>query len=142
MGVLGFGASAWEVAPRDEFIGWTEAERKANLHRVVNNARFLISPWVRVNNLASSLLGLATRQLVFDWLRVYKYRPVLLETFVDQFFLGTSCRAANWVYLGQTSGRGKKQPKKRRPRRDSPIKAIFVYPLCRDFRRYLGVVRP
>ncbi len=142
LGALGFGASAWKVAPRDKFIGWTEPQRKENLHLVVNNARFLILPWVKVKYLASSLLGLVSRQLPGDWLDVYNYRPVLLETFVDEFFLGTSYRAANWIYLGQTTGRGKKQPKKRRVRRDSPIKSILVYPLCRDFRRYLGVVQP
>ncbi len=111
LGVLGFGASAWKIAPRDEFIGWTEAQRKEHLQLVVNNARFLILPWVKVKYLASSLLGLAARQLICDWLRVYQYRPVLLETFVDEFFLGTSYRAANWVYLGQTTGRGKNNPK-------------------------------
>ena len=140
LGLLGFGASAWKVGPRDEFIGWTESERKAHLHLVVNNARFLILPWVRVKNLASHLLSLAAKKLVDDWLRIYNYQPVLLETFVDECFLGTSYRAANWIFLGQTTGRGKKQGRGRR-RRDFPIKSIFVYPLCRDFRRLLGVER-
>lgn len=140
LGALGYGAAAWRVAPRDRFIGWSDEERVKNLHLVVNNARFLILPWVRVRNLASSLLGMASRRLPDDWEEVYSYRPVLLETFVDEIFWGTCYRASNWIYLGQTKGRGKKERRGRR--RDSPIKSIFVFPLRKDFRYHLGVTGP
>lgn len=142
LAVLGFSAAAWRVAPRDEFIGWTEAQRQAQLHRVVNHSRFLILPWVRVRNLGSSLLSLAARQLPDDWSATYHYRPVLLETFVDERFRGTCYRAANWLELGQTTGRGKTQPRPRRRRHDAPIKTVFVYPLRRDFRQWLAVDPP
>ena len=108
LAVLGFGAAAWSLAPRDRFIGWTVAERQAHLHLIVGNARFLIPPWVRVRYLASSLLALAARQLPADWERIYAYRPVLLETFVERpRHVGTCYKAANWICVGQTQGRGK-----------------------------------
>ena len=126
----------------NEFIGWTEAQHQAQLHRVVNHSRFLILPWVRVRNLGSSLLSLAARQLPDDWSAVYHYRPVLLETFVDERFRGTCYRAVNWLELGQTTGRGKTQSRPRRRRHDAPIKTVFVYPLRRDFRQWLVVDPP
>jgi len=138
LGALGFGAAAWKVAARDIFIGWSERERRDNLHLVVNNARFLILPWVRVRNLASSLLGMAAKRLADDWEGVYRYRPVLIETFVDEIFWGTCYRAANWIHVGETTGRGKR--KKAGRRKDSPFKAVFLYPLRKDFRAHLGVM--
>ena len=93
LGVLGFGAAAWKIAPRDEFIGWSPEQRQARLHLVVNNARFLLLPWVSIRFLASSVLALAAR---------YACRPLLLETFVgSERFAGTSYRAANWIYVAQ-----------------------------------------
>ena len=80
LALLGFGASAWQVAPQDHFIGWSHQQRQSNLHLVVNNARFLILPWITSKNLASMILGKVTRQLPDDWNRRYHYRPVLLET--------------------------------------------------------------
>lgn len=133
--VLGFGAAAWKVAPRDRFIGWTAEQRVQNLPQVVNNARFLILPWVRSRNLASRLLALVARRLPRDWQRRYDYRPVLLETFVDsERFLGTCYRAANWIGVGQTQGRGKLD---RQHEHALPVKQVFVYPLDRHFRRRL-----
>ena len=100
---LGFGASAWKVKPRDQLIGWTTDQRQRNLHLVVNNARFLIPPWIHCKNLASRILALVSRRLPDDWQARYAYRPVLLETFVEKpRFTGTSYKAANWQHLGDT----------------------------------------
>ena len=93
--LLGFGAAAWQTAPRDRFIGWTHEQRKANLHLVVNNARFLILPWVRSHNLASMILAKTAKTLPDHWQSMYNVRPVLLETFVEKpRFQGTCYRAA------------------------------------------------
>lgn len=133
--LLGFGASAWKIKPRDDCIGWTPEQRRRNLHLVVNNARFLIVPWVKCQNLASRILALISRRLADDWHARYAYRPVLLETFVERpRFTGTCYKAANWRYLGDTQGRGKLDA---RHQYGEPIKSIWVYPLAQDFRRQL-----
>jgi hypothetical protein len=130
--LLGFGAAAWSCAPRDHFIGWSHAQRKRNLHRVVNNARFLILPWVQSKNLASMLLAMAAKQLPHDWWAQYHYRPLLLETFVEKpRFQGTCYKAANWRYLGHTKGRGKLGPS---GKQSVPIKDLWVLPLDRAFK--------
>ncbi len=135
LGALGFGAAAWKTAPRDRFIGWTPQQQRARLHLVVNNARFLILPWVSVRYLASHVLARAARQLPADWQARYAYRPLLLETFVERpRFTGTCYRAANWTLVGQTQGRGKLD---RHTLRDKPIKDIYLYPLDRRFREIL-----
>jgi len=135
LAALGFGAAAWKVAVRDTFIGWTSAQRVLRLSLIVNNARFLILPWVHSKNLASKLLALVAKRLPDDWHARYNYRPVLLETFVDcQRFRGTCYRAANWTYVGQTQGRGKLD---RHHLRTLPIKNIFLYPLIKNFRQIL-----
>ncbi len=132
LAVLGFGASAWKVAPRDRFIGWTTLQRQARLHLIVNNARFLILPWITSHNLASRILAASAKQLPRDWQARYGYTPVLLETFVEQArFKGTCYRAANWIHVGQTQGRGKLD---RYTRRLLPVKKIFLYPLAKHFR--------
>jgi hypothetical protein len=132
---LGFGASAWKVKPRDQSIGWTSEQRRRNLHLIVNNARFLILPWIHCRNLASHVLALISRRLAEDWYARYAYRPVLLETFVEKpRFAGTCYKAANWQYLGDTQGRGKLDTLHRNA---LPIKSIWIYPLVRDFRRHL-----
>jgi hypothetical protein len=137
LGALGFGAAAWKVASRDRWIGWDRAGREANLGRVLNNARFLLLPWVRVKNLASRALALAAAQVAGDFAACYGERPVLLETFVEiPRFSGTCYRAANWRYLGETQGRGKCDVTHRAA---LPRKAVYVYPLAADFRRALGV---
>src|SRR5271167_245776 len=133
--VLGFGASAWKTKPRDAAIGWTSEQRRRNLHLIVNNARFLILPWINCKNLASRVLALISRRLIEDWHARYAYRPVLLETFVEKpRFAGTCYKAANWQYLGDTQGRGKLDTLHRNAQ---PIKSIWIYPLARDFRRHL-----
>jgi hypothetical protein len=132
---LGFGASAWKVKPRDQLIGWTAQQRQRNLHLVVNNARFLILPWIRCKNLASRILALISKRLPDDWHARYAYRPVLLETFVEKpRFTGTCYKAANWQRLGDTQGRGKLDTLHRH---DQPIKSIWIYPLTRHFKRQL-----
>jgi hypothetical protein len=137
LGALGFGAAAWKVAARDRWIGWERAEREAHLGRVLNNARFLILPWVQVKNLASKVLALAAARVGADFAGRYGERPVLLETFVETpRFLGTCYRAANWQYLGETQGRGKCD---RTHQAALPRKGVYVYPLVADFRAALGV---
>lgn len=133
--LLSFGASAWKIKPRDAFIGWTSEQRPRNLHLIVNNARFLILPWIKYRNLASHVLARISRRLADDWHTRYAYRPVLLETFVEKpRFAGTCYKAANWQYLGDTQGRGKLD---RQHRNAQPIKSIWVYPLVSNFRRHL-----
>ena len=140
LGAIGYGASAWKLAPRDRFIGWSPEQREKNLHLVVHNARFLLLPWVHVKYLASSVLALGARQLQQDWLQRHNYRPLLIETFVDhRLYPGTCYKAANWIYVGDTQGRGKLD---RHTRRDKPIKAIFFYPLTKDFRTLLAPNTP
>jgi len=135
LAALGFGASAWKVAPRDRFIDWTPGERTQRLHLIVNNARFLILPWVRSRNLASRILAGVAKRLPGDWKNRYGYEPVLLETFVNSSrFRGACYRAANWIYVGETQGRGKLD---RHHRHSLPVKAVFLYPLSRHFRKRL-----
>jgi hypothetical protein len=135
LAVLGLGAAAWKVAPRERFIGWDPDQRARNLHLVVNNSRFLILPWITSRNLASRILSGIARRLPQDWRQRYGYSPVLLETFVQQDrFQGTCYRASNWIHVGLTQGRGKLDRKFQRP---LPVKHIFLYPLQRNFRLQL-----
>jgi hypothetical protein len=134
VGLFGFGAAAWKTGPRDEWIGWTREQRRRNLGAVVNNARFLILPWIRVKGLASKLLAIAARGLPEHWAQCYGYRPVLLETFVEERFQGTCYRAANWTCVGQTQGRGKLGDHRLA---QVPVKTVWVYPLVRNFRERL-----
>ena len=135
LAALGFGSAAWKIAPRDSFIGWSLEERRRNLHLVVNNARFLIFPWVTSRNLASRILSCVVQALPLDWQERYGYRPVLLETFIDRDrFRGTCYRAANWILVGQTQGRGKLD---RKHLHGLPVKDIFLFPLHKRFRQKL-----
>lgn len=136
VGLLGFGAAAWKSGPRDEWVGWSRTQRHRNLAAVVNNARFLILPWVRVAHLASKLLAMAARLLPAHWEGRYGYRPVLLETFVEApRFAGTCYRAASWICVGQTQGRGKLGDHRLG---QVPVKTVWVYPLAKDFRLRLA----
>ncbi len=122
-----FTSAAWKMAPRDRWIGWNDATRRINLPRVVNNSRFLILPWVEVTELASKILSMAAQQLPEDWLSVYQVTPLLLESLVDpQRFSGTCYRAANWIHVGTTQGRGRMDRYCNVPRH---VKEIFLYPL-------------
>ncbi len=133
---LGWASAAWKVGSRDSFIGWDPTTRRKNLHLVANNVRFLIPDWVGITHLASKVLSLSLAGLSQQWQTIYGHGLALAETFVDSArFKGTCYRAANWIHVGQTSGSAKKgnayhyhgQPK-----------AVFLYPLRRDFRRLLA----
>lgn len=135
LALTGFGAAAWQTSPRDKFVGWDHEQRRRNLHLIVNNARFLILPWVQSKNLASKILALHTRQLPYDWEEKYNIRPVLMESFVEKNrFAGTCYKAANWCNVGQTKGRGKLGPS---GKISVPIKDVWVYPLNKNFRTLL-----
>jgi hypothetical protein len=135
LGCIGWSAAAWKTAPRDLFIGWTQAQREHNLEKVINNARYLILPWVKVPSLASKALAMAAKRLPEDWQTRYGYRPVLLETFVEkERFRGTCYKAANWIHVGETKGRGRYDQKNEA---SQPIKMIWLYPLERNFRTVL-----
>jgi len=132
---------AWSSAPRhlgprDRFIGWSAEERRHNIRFVAYNSRYLILPWVQVPHLASHLLGRMARKLSSEWARVYGHPVWFAETFVDpERFKGTCYRAANWIFLGRTTGRGKADLTHRANR---PVKDVLGYPLIRDFRERLG----
>ncbi len=134
---------AWSSAPRhlgcrDRFIGWPSEARRKNIRFVAYNLRFLILPWVEVRHLASHLLGRMARVLARDWEQAYGHPVYFLETFVDpQQYRGTCYRAANWIVLGRTTGRGK-DDQTNKPNR--PIKDVLGYPLCRRFRHVLSQV--
>ena len=130
---LGWCSAPRHIGCRDRYLGWTQEQRTKNLYRVVNNTRFLILPWVKVPHLASHLLGLMARRIPRDWQEIYHHEVVWLETFVDpeRGFLGTCYKAANWIFLGQTTGRGKND-QTRHPNRS--LKDVLGYPLKRDFR--------
>jgi hypothetical protein len=133
LALLGFSAAAWTCAPRDKYIGWDITTRKKNLHLVVNNARFLIL--ARYPNLASRILSMTARRIASDWHQRYGYRPVLLETFVEkERFTGGCYKASNWLRVGETKGRGKLDI---RHEYKVPVKTIWLYPLEKDFRRWL-----
>jgi len=135
LGCLLFSAAAWALEERDKWIGWEERHRSMYLNGIVNNTRFLIFPWVKIKNLASKALSLAAKRIRSDWKERYNYEPVLLETFVDEKrYTGACYKAANWIYLGKTKGRGRQD---RYHQRLSSPKLIYMYPLVKDFRSYL-----
>ena len=133
LGALSFSAATWRLKDRDEWIGWSEAARRAHLHQVVCNSRFLILPSVRVPHLASHVLSRALGRLGADWQERYAYAPVLVETFVEGR-QGTSYRAANWIQVGQTAARATPFPN---GRLSDGKKQIYVYRLHRNWRSTL-----
>jgi hypothetical protein len=137
LGAFGFAAPALQLADRDGWIGWDGEQRRAHLHGIVGLSRFLIRPSVKCRNLASRLLSVSLQRLVEDFHQRYHYRPWLVESFVDTSqFSGASYRAANWILVGQTKGRGRQD---RFSKRGKTIKDIYVYPLEKDFRTRLGL---
>jgi hypothetical protein len=132
---LSFGPAAFKVAARDQFIGWSPAQRQARLARVVNNDRFLLLPWVAVPNLASFVLSRCVRRLRSDWRGVYQQDLVLVETFIEkERFRGSCYAAANWTCVGESSGRGRND---RFHQESLPIKTHWLYALRPDFRQLL-----
>lgn len=136
---LAWSSAPRHLGPRDRFIGWSAEARRRNIDLIATNLRFLILPWIEVPHLASHVLGRMARQLPGDWEQLYGHTLYFLETFVDtQRFAGTCYRAANWIVLGETTGRGK-QDQTHRPNR--PIKQVLGYPLTRRFRQRLSAKR-
>jgi hypothetical protein len=122
-----FGAPAWRCAPRDQFLEWGDTQRREQLHRLANNTRFLILPWVRVPHLASHVLGAVARRISADWQLKYGHGLDWLETFVErERFAGSCYRAANWQCVGQTAGRSRQD---RDHTRRVPIKDVYLYRL-------------
>jgi hypothetical protein len=127
---------AWKMQARDEWIGWSDDQRRRELQCIVNNGRFLILPWVKVKGLASKILALSVRHMPRDWQTRYGCRPLLLETLVDASrFRGTCYRAANWIHIGQTAGRGRMD--RAHQTHGQAVKDIYVYPLVRDAQQRL-----
>jgi hypothetical protein len=135
---MAFSSAPRHLGSRDRFIGWDKQARLKNIGLLAYNTRFLILPWVTVPHLASHILGRMARVLSADWQRLYGHPIYFVETFIDPArFRGTCYRAANWIDLGQTTGRGKDAPT-HKPNR--PIKQVLGYPLVKDFRRRLSEV--
>ncbi len=135
IGCFAWSSAARHIGCRDRFIGWPLNIQQKNLHLIAYNCRFLILPWVHIYCLASHLLGRMAKILPVDWQKMYNHPIYFLETFVDtQRFKGTCYRAANWIYLGDTTGRGKND-QTHKPNRS--IKAVFGYPLSENFRELL-----
>lgn len=135
VGCVQFSSPAWRMAARDRWIGWDDRTRTRRLPQVVNNSRLLILPWIRAKNLASTILARAARALVADWPRAYGVTPLLLETLVDPArFNGASYRAANWIMVGTTSGRGRQDRDRHAVRRP---KHVLLYPLVRGAAEHL-----
>lgn len=135
LGCILLSAAARSMTARDEWIGWSSNRRLRNLAWLVNNTRFLIFPWVKIKNLASFTLGHLARRVQNDWLKQWGYEPVLLETFVDgEFYKGTCYKAANWQYIGMTTGMG--LPRVGKTYTSTP-KMIYMLPLIKNFRSIL-----
>jgi len=132
---------AWSSAPRhlasrDHYIGWNQHARKRNIRFIAYNTRFLILPWIQAPHLASHILSRVTARLSEDWERMYGHPIWFAETFIDpERFRGTCYRAANWILLGQTTGRGKDDLTHRQNR---SIKEVYGLPLTRKFREWLS----
>jgi hypothetical protein len=132
---LAFSSAPRHIGPRDRFIGWDTDIRRKNIHLICYNTRFLILPWVNVKYLASHILARILNIISHDWKMLYNHPVYYIETFVDkQIFLGTCYKAANWKYLGDTKGLGK-DSRDKIPNRS--VKAIYGYPLAKDFRKAL-----
>jgi len=137
LGGLGFAASARHLEARDKWIGWDEEQRREHLHAVVGMSRFLIRPCVRCHNLASKVLSMSLAVMPDDFERKYNYRPWLVESFVDTSCYSGACyRASNWIFVGETKGRGRQD---RLQQAALSIKAIYVYPIESDFRERMGL---
>lgn len=131
-----FSSAARHLGPRDRYIGWSAQSRRRNIMYLAYNSRYLIMPWVQVKHLASHLLGRMLRMLSCEWQRVYGHPVLYAETFVEPSrYRGTCYRASNWVYLGQTTGRGKDDQTGKANR---PLKDVYGYALVKNFREILS----
>jgi hypothetical protein len=135
LGGLQFSSPAWRLQARDQWIGWDEAQRRRALQQIVCNSRFLILPGIQVPHLASHVLAQAARRIGADWAESFAVTPWLLETLVDPAYRGVSYRAANWIAVGLTSGRGRDDRAHRR--HGAAPKQVWLYPLARHARRHL-----
>lgn len=136
IGCFAWSSAVRHLASRDRFIGWEPETRKRNLHLIAYNSRFLIPEWIRVPHLASHLLSQCGKAISYDWQKLYNHPVYFLETFVDnERFRGTCYRAANWIYLGKTTGRGKNDQTGKANR---SIKAVWGYPLTKNFKEFLN----
>jgi len=130
-----YSSAAWRTAPRDQFIGWRNTSREQNLKHLANNTRFLILPWVRVQNLATHILAKINKRISADWLEKYGHPLFLLETFVEQQrFSGTCYQAGSWINTGQTTGRTRDD---RNHKIKTAVKSVWLYPLTSRFREKL-----
>lgn len=137
LGGIGFASAALHLAARDRWVGWNLGTRCAQLERIVGMARFLIRPSVSCRNLASRILAQAMKLMPQDFEARYGYQPWLVETFVDTTQVSGTCyRAANWIRVGQSQGRGRQDREKKSP---ETIKDIYVHVLVKDFRDRLGL---
>ena len=137
LGGIGFAAPALQLSARDQWIGWNQEERQAQLHMIVGMCRFLIRPSVNCKNLASKVLGMSMATIAKDFDQQYGYPPLLIESFVDtEHYSGTCYRAANWLEIGKTKGRGRQDCHNKSPLNQ---KAIYIYPLDSSFRKQLGL---
>jgi len=133
-----FGAAAWQCAPRDRWIGWSAEQRARGLAFIANNQRFLLLPWVRVDHLASHILGHIAQRIAADWQERYRHPLYVLETFVQpDRFRGTCYQAANWVCVGQTTGRTRQNQRHRDNAVHAPVKDVYLYCLHADGRQQL-----
>ncbi len=137
LGGFGFAAPALQLSDRDKWIGWDKKQRQAYLHFVVAMNRFLLRPSVQCHNLASKVMSMSMAILADDFERKYHYRPLLIESFVDlSHYSGTCYRAANWIAIGKTKGRGRQD---RYSKFALTVKAIYIYPIEKDFRKQMGL---
>jgi hypothetical protein len=131
LGVLQYASPAWRMPARDRWIGWDDPTRRKRLQHIVSQSRFLLLPWVRVQHLASHVLALSARQLAADWTRQYGVSPLLLETLVDEArYRGTCYRAANWIDVGRTTGRGRMD--RAHQHHGNAPKRVYLYPLVKN----------
>lgn len=139
LGCMQFSSPAWKMAARDRWIGWSDAARQKNLQQIVCNSRFLILPWVKVPNLASHVLSIAKHELLQQWPKQFGVTPLMIETLVDSSqFQGTCYRAANYIHVGETTGRGRQDQFNQR--HGESVKSIFLIPLVKGATKYLSAV--
>jgi hypothetical protein len=132
---IAFSSAVRHIKCRDKFIGWSKEKRASNLHLIAYNTRFLILPWISIYCLASQLLSQIVKRISDDWVQYYNHPLYYLETFVDkERFSGTCYKASSWIYLGNTTGRGKNDQTNKQNR---SLKAVWGYPLAKNFRELL-----